>query len=56
MVDARDEGEHGVSASVRSEGGGGKDHPGFYGLEENFMEDGKDFMEGGLGSQPESLQ
>lgn len=29
VVDARDEGELGVSASVRSEGGGGKDHPGF---------------------------
>lgn len=55
MVDARDEGELGVSASVRREGGGGKDHPGFYSLEEDFMEHGKDFMEGSLGSQPESL-
>lgn len=52
MVDARDEGELGV----RKEGGGGKDHPGFYSLEEGFMEDGKDFMEGDLDSQPESLQ
>lgn len=45
-----------MSASVRREGGGGKDHPGFYGLEEDFIEDEKDFVEGGLGSQPESLQ
>lgn len=57
MVDARDEGELGASASMMREGGRRREKsPRCLRSGRGFYEDGKDFMEGGLGSQPESLK